>query len=481
MPHNRILSNLVLLSLLLSLAVPIVGQEPANPPAEPAREDSEQAEQKQQEESAQEEAQAREKEKKKKKPPVEFGVQLRWRSEFRDNADFQPANDFDHFVGQRVRINIKFNLHDRLSFFFQPQDVWLYGAESDKIIHDFNTNLHQAYFDWEIPGAYAAKLRFGRQEFNVGRQRLLGGFAWDNVGRSFDGIRFNVGDEDGAVEMFWGRLAEVRRQGKPFRPGNLDLAGAFVSLPISVQAEYGDDPLLIRNIYFFMLRDSNAIGGELGRPPTNSRIFTYGFRAGATVSEVRSTKHSHGGFGELEFAYQNGHRGLDNHRAAMMVINRGYLWKAPLKPWLKFEYAVASGDNNPTDGRSREFHNLFPTNHLHYGYADREGLRNLHNFRVTNGWKLLPKVRFEADFHKFLLAARRGPWKNAGGAVLGFDPTGASGRDVGQEIDFTVRLPLWKHLKLMGGYSVFFPGAFAKATRGPETHHWGFVQTVVSF
>ncbi len=45
----------------------------------------------------------------------------------------------------------------------------------------------------------------------------------------------------------------------------------------------------------------------------------------------------------------------------------------------------------------------------------------------------------------------------------------------------TLRSPLWKHLKLMAGYSVFFPGGFAKTTRGPETHQRGFVQTVVSF
>ena len=184
---------------------------------------------------------------------------------------------------------------------------------------------------------------------------------------------------------------------------------------------------------------------------------------------------------EVENAWQFGSRGPDNHRAMMLVGNGGYIWDAPLKPLLKVEYAFATGDNNSTDGRSREFHNLFPTNHLHYGSADREGLRNLHNFRVASGLQLLPKVRFETDYHKFLLAAKRGAWKNAGGAVLGFDPTGTSGRDVGQEIDFTLRLPLWKHVKLMGGYSVFFPGAFAKATRGPETHHWGFVQTVVSF
>ena len=474
MLRYRTLLNLLLLSLLLSLAVPVVGQEPAAPPAEPAQEASEQQE---------EEEQAKEE---KKKPPIVTTIELRWRSEFRDNADLQPVNDFDHFVGQRVRINMKFNLHERLTFFFQPQDVWLYGAESDKIIHDFNTNLHQAYFDLEKIWKGGPTLRVGRQEFNVGAQRLLGGFAWDNVGRSFDGLSIHGESEFGSSAVFWGRLTEVRRQGNTFRPGNLNLAGAYYSLNVLDnlgQANHVDVdfPFVPDEMYFYMLRDSNAIGGELGLPPQDSRIYTYGFRFGATLNAVMKAQEPYGVFSEWEVAYQNGRRGPDKHRAAMIVINSGYLWDVPSKPWVRLEYAVASGDNDSTNGKSREFHNLFPTNHLHYGYADREGLRNMHNFRVTSGWQLLPKVRFEADLHKFLLAAKRGAWKNAGGGVLGFDPTGTSGRDVGQEIDFTLRLPLWKHVKLMGGYSVFFPGTFAKATRGPETHHWGFEQTVISF
>ena len=85
------------------------------------------------------------------------------------------------------------------------------------------------------------------------------------------------------------------------------------------------------------------------------------------------------------------------------------------------------------------------------------------------------------DYHRFLLAAKRGPWKSAGGAVLGWDPTGSSGRDIGQELDLTVRLPLMKRLGFLAGYSVFLPGAFAERTRGPATHHFGYIQTTVRF
>ena len=138
---------------------------------------------------------------------------------------------------------------------------------------------------------------------------------------------------------------------------------------------------------------------------------------------------------------------------------------------------VCSCFSTPSPG----YINLFPTNHIHYGYADLVGLRNLYDFRLTGAAQVRPKARVEVDYHRFLLAARRGPWKSAGGAVLGWDPTGSSGRDIGQELDLTVRLPLMKRLGFLAGYSVFLPGAFAERTRGPETHHFGYIQTAVRF
>src|SRR5512145_1967564 len=60
---------------------------------------------------------------------IEFGVELRWREEFRDNADLQPANDFDGYLGQRIRAHLRIRVHPHLTAYVQGQDVWLYGAE----------------------------------------------------------------------------------------------------------------------------------------------------------------------------------------------------------------------------------------------------------------------------------------------------------------------------------------------------------------
>ena len=67
---------------------------------------------------------------------VEAGFEMRWRLEFRDNADQQPADDFDTFLGQRLRVHLLFRIHPHLSAYVEGQDVWLFGAESDKVIHN---------------------------------------------------------------------------------------------------------------------------------------------------------------------------------------------------------------------------------------------------------------------------------------------------------------------------------------------------------
>ncbi|MBI1738849.1 MAG: alginate export family protein [Acidobacteria bacterium] len=406
-------------------------------------------------------------ESKEKLKPVEVSVELRLRNEFRDNADFKPADDFDHSLGQRLRINLRARPHPRLTIFIQAQDVWLFDSNSDKIIHDLATNLHQAYFDWKLVGTDRWEFRGGRQELAYGEERLVGTFAWDNVGRSFDGARLRNRTGAWSNDVFWGRMVDVRRNGARARAGQQDLSGVYLT------RELKGSPARVE-LYGLFLRDGLRTSGEIaGAPRETVRIATLGFRR--VVRPKTGWRYS------VENAWQFGKRGPDTQGALMLVGTAGYVWGGRRQPRVQFEYDFASGDNNPADGKSHEFHNLFPTNHPYYGYADLIGLRNLHDFRGTGAVTLHPKVILELDYHHFLLASPRGPWKNAGGRVLGFDPLGRFGRDLGHEVDLTVRLPLHKHLNFLAGYSAFVPGSFVVHNRGPETQHFAYIQTTFQF
>jgi hypothetical protein len=93
------------------------------------------------------------------------------------------------------------------------------------------------------------------------------------------------------------------------------------------------------------------------------------------------------------------------------------------------------------------------------------------------------------DLHQGYVEARNlgdlesasGPWQDASGAILGFDPTGTSGDRVGEELDLTYRFDWRDKAKVEVGVSRFRPGEFAENTRGDDPSDWGYLQLTLGF
>ena len=396
---------------------------------------------------------------------LEIGGQIRFRAEVRQNADLNSEkSDAQNFVGQRLRFHVRANLSENVESFAQFQDSRLWGQEVSTASNDNLTDLHQGYIqvkDFLAPGL---GLRVGRQEMAYGAERLIGAFGWDNIGRSFDAIKMGYASKSMASDWVAAKVVDRRSTGR----GDRD------------QYMYGTYNQLFRQrpqhleVYGIFFRDGLRTAGE---------ISTRGAKAtGLMTLGARSDGALRGGVSyDVEFAQQFGHRGFDTHRARAFAGKVFKSLEEAHKLRLGFEYDAATGDRDPADGRSGEFFNLFPTNHPHYGYADLMGWRNMQDFRAMFTVTPAPPLKFDFDYHNFFLLEARGPWKNAGGAVLGFDPTGQSGKHVGDELDFTVAFPIQKHLKVLSGYSLFLPGEFARRTRGPDNQHFFYLQTQVDF
>jgi hypothetical protein len=312
-------------------------------------------------------------------------------------------------------------------------------------------------------------VRAGRQEFIYGTERLIGAFGWDNIGRSFDALKMGYSSKSTQSDWFAAKLVDRNLQANPLR-----------IVPDRGQYLYGMYNQFFRQkpqhleVYGLLYRDGMRSTGEIasaGRRATE--LMTVGFHSDGAIKPGISY--------DVEFANQFGHRGYDSHSAQAFAGKFYKTLEEKHQFRLGFEYDIATGDSNSTDGRSGEFFNLFPTNHPHYGYADLMGWRNMQDFRPMLTFKPVSSVKFDFDYHRLYLLEARGPWKNAGGVVLGFDPTGQSGTHVGDEVDFTVSFPIQKHLKMLTGYSIFFPGEFAQKTRGPDNQHFVYLQTQVDF
>jgi alginate export protein len=398
-------------------------------------------------------------------PPqrVQFGGEIRFRPESR--SSFNQKSNVNTFVLQRIRLDARMRLNENVTGLIQLQDSRFWGQEGSTASNDANLDLHQGYLQVAKFLGPHATLRAGRQELSYGDQRLVGAFGWDNIGRSFDAGKLIFSGPKWSADLFAGRAVDRRNSSRG--DGSQDLIGLYgrVGAP---NAKVGVEP------YLLYLRDGQEIAGEIaGAKRASTRILTLGFRQFGAVGSAFAW--------DLENAFQVGQRGPDTQRAAALAAQARYRFGGNLKPEFGFEYDYATGDGKSTDGKANEFNNLFPTNHPLYGYADYLGWRNMQDLKPYVSLQVHSNVRAELSYHRFSLVEKTGAWKNAGGTVLGIDPSGKLGTDLGHEIDLTVTFPLYEHLRMLPGYSLFIPGKFARGTQGPRASQFAYWQTLVTF
>ncbi len=393
-------------------------------------------------------------------------VEERARWEYRENADFREAkDDTNSFVGNRLRLGLRFDVTERFTAFFQGQDSRQWGSDlkfTDLSAH--YDDLRQAYL--ELRAAKGAlkgfSLRVGRQEILLGEERLVGAFGWSNVGRSFDAAKLRYGAKGFFVEGFY---ADART--RPLVPDKSTQslwgadAGLFQGRPASLE------------LYALVKEDRARVQGETAAPARNTEISTWGGRL--------LWKPAKGLAFMAEAAWQTGHRGPDAHRADAQALRVDYVFPGEWKPAAGVEYDRASGDSDPADGRSGSFDNLFPTNHNKYGLMDCHNWSNLGDLRFFGSAKPRPWLTLALEAHDFRLDSARAPWTSAGGAVLGWDKTGRSGTRVGREVDFTAGGTFRKAYSWLAGCSAYWPGNFARATRGGDASRFVYVQFGLSF
>jgi hypothetical protein len=390
------------------------------------------------------------------------GLQYFARLESRDNADFDSAKkDADTFVEHRARLSVRAHIGDRIGVLLEYQDVRIWGSERSTVTTDPFTGLHQGYLD--LRGAPWFHLRAGRQEIAYGEDRLLGNLDWANSARAFDGV--------------WMRFV-------PAASVTVDLFGAVVrerTILTSSTATVPNDGVELYGIYGRWRPakqgglDLYALGlvsdpSTLATGPRGKRGFaTLGGRGFLGVGPFSIVAE---GAYQLGSAFAPGDAATD-HRA-WAIATRGF-FTAPVwgKPYVALEYSRASGDGNAADGEQNTFNQLFPTAHAHLGYIDYVGWQNVQSFRGTVGFRPWG-AHVWLDVHRMNLVDPRGAWFDAAGRVfLAADPLRTSD-GMGTEIDFSVTVPLHKHVAVAAAYAVFFPGEAAQ-TRGRDASHWGFL------
>ncbi len=401
-------------------------------------------------------------------------LSYRQRPEFRTNADLDAGTDDAFLVGyQRARVGVSLNYARWLEAFIQFQDAREVGAGNGTTAYLGNTELHQAWVRLKGPGG--SSLTLGKQQLVYGSQRLIGHLEWVNKPRTYDAVKVRWQRNHGWVDLF---SAFFTPDGKGNLLDGTALTGVYhqLALPWGVWEQYvigltdAEGALPPGQTYATLEGDA---------PQFQRRIATVGTRFLFKREGFKT---------EFEGAFQGGTADVASgtaQKAYFAHLDAGYTADARVKPSVHFQVNYGSGDDASTTDTVERFNNLFPTNHLHYGYMDLESLANHASVSVGFGVKPRKRLAVRLDYWLMARATVDDGWYNAGGGALAVpDPASTAAEQdsklVGHEVDLTVKVPVNKHFKVVSGASFFQPAGFG-LTRGPDPQVWAYTMLLAKF
>jgi len=308
--------------------------------------------------------------------------------------------------------------------------------------------------------------RAGRQELLYGAQRFISPLDWSNTRRTFDGFKVYWEGANWDVDAFWTRPIRHGQHLGPMRhrfdsPSHEEEFAGIYATCKGVPGKTFD---------FYYLRLANYAGatrGEVGMGDMDVNML--GLRMKGDWCNL---------MWEVEGAAQFGDYGADNTRAGGFTVGLGRKFECvAMTPTVWAYYDWASGDANPTDGVHGTFNQYFPLGHKYFGFMDIIGRQNIEDFNVLATLQPHDKVKFLMWYHLFRLEEARDGVYNAGGGLIYRDPTGASGDEVGNELDLALNWTITPRMNMLFGYSYFWAGNYFNTVPGANGQDAEFFYT----
>ncbi len=419
---------------------------------------------------------------------VTIGGQLRQRVEWYANE--VGTGEGKEIVGSyRARLNIKAQLSDGVTAVFTPQAVGYWGENSQGLgLDNANTAdlyLHEAYMLLSNPfGINNVIVKMGRQEVNLGNQRLVGAVGWSQAARSLDGILVGyVAGDYGLAGFFYGKLNDTANMGAwaiPTSPNGEEDIELFVATwqgnfkPFGIGGTYE-----ITDIYVNPTTNYAKTVGVVNGLDVNVNTL-YGRVTPTFDTDMAKIKVN------IEGAIQDGDAGNADFNGYFFSVGAGATFADVMwTPNIFLGYDYYSGDDNPADNDLDAFWSVLPTAHKWLGHADKvfgapfyafnggglvaviqQNVVGVEDLYLKLGAKPMDKVSAHLDIHYFQ-SAEDVTWVDAAGRRQSDD-------DIGWETDLAVSYKYSKNLCLTVGWDHFDPDD--AYTRGgsddAEDHIW---------
>lgn len=409
----------------------------------------------------------------KRKAMLDLGGEYRLRDHHEFNLrEHNLTGQSDDFLLQRTRFYGNLKVNDGLRLYGEGLDsATSYQrhtplATEDNVIEPLNLFFDLRLYDGEKGDLWG---RAGRQELAFGNERLVSPAEWNNILRTFDGVKVYWRGKKWDIDAFWVRpVANGILPRNQIAPYHLDTAQDFYGIystldpspepeEVEEEAETPRRGARVKHTFDFYYFGLNTYGAPVTPAfPVNSSLQTIGSRWAGSKNNW---------LWEFEAAYQFGRYGTGLQSAAMTVAGIGYeraKWKRKPRVWVYYDWA--SGDRNPNNGVHGTFSQLFPWAHRYFGFMDLVGRQNIHDFNVMFTNSPTKKTNFTMWWHVFHLASARDALYNSSGVPYRVSPTGAAGTYVGQELDLLMQYVVNPRADVLIGYSHFWAGSFVKAT-----------------
>jgi hypothetical protein len=404
-----------------------------------------------------------------------FDFEEKMRFEVRENNfDFNSGVNSltdDSWLLQRARVGMLIKPTPWLSFYAQGQDVREIGSDRPNVIGQLGAEGDDT-FDllegWIMLGQPTDGLSFkvGRQKLSYGDQRLVGPLEWLNPSRTFDAAKFRFAAQSWSLDLFTSSVVNFEdgtfNESDWYGDSGRDqiFSGAYLAtqwVPINTTTDF----------YAFHL-DQNT-------PAGSSNFVTLGTLWKGDPKKL-------GGFYyNTEMAVQLGEVADKDLAAFAGHWKLGYQFAGAWKPNVGFQYNYATGDSNAADGDVGTFQNLFPTNHMFYGFMDTTGWINMHNPQFNLSIQPTERLKVALDYHLYWNATSNDAWYRVNGVTQVRDITPGADTFRGSELDLTVAYKFNKNLSFLFGYSHYFAADYLSDTGASDDADFAYAQVQINF
>ncbi|MDP9170348.1 MAG: alginate export family protein [Acidobacteriota bacterium] len=390
-------------------------------------------------------------------PWIRFDGEFRTRFEGYTGGSFKPDTT-DTYILTRLKLDLTIKPTAWLKFFGEVYDA--NAIAKSPALPPFQNiwDLRQAFGELGDSEKGMFDLRAGRQEINLGDQRLVGASPWTNAERTFDAVR-----------------GEIRHRGY-----RLDLITASVVNVVDGTWDHHQQGNNLHGLYGGM---EKLVPGATIEPYIFWRLQPRVRNEAGVIANMDEKVPGLRWVGKVpggldygtEMVKEFGSLGSDRIHAwaGHWVVGETLksVWSAP-RFYIEFNHA--SGDRNAKDGSRGTFDQLYPSGHDKYGLSDQIGWRNMNDARAGIETRPLRKLGVNVEYNNWYLASRFDAMYNSSGTALFRSATGVAGSHIGQELDFIATWTVVKPLQIQGGFGHIFPGEFLRNTTPGKPYNFPY-------